>query len=148
MLFLDTLTVVCIGLLIGTEFAVSVFINPVLWKLEDRAQAKAIRLFAVKLGGAMPIWYSLSLVLMLIKTIVDRHDHGALLLVTACVIWAAVIVLTLIFLVPINNKMIKLVDSLSDEARRNHRKWDALHRFRIAALVVSMICFLVGGREL
>lgn len=36
MLLLNTLTTVCIGLLIGTEFAVSAFINPVLWKLEER----------------------------------------------------------------------------------------------------------------
>jgi uncharacterized membrane protein len=87
----------------------------------------------------------LSLVLLLIKTIIARHDHGAPLLITASVMWAAIIALTLLFLVPIHNKMIRLLDSLSDEARRKHKKWDALHRFRIAALVVSMICFVIGG---
>jgi len=46
MIVLDIVTAVCIGLLIGTEFAVSVFINPILRKLDDRAQAHAIRLFA------------------------------------------------------------------------------------------------------
>lgn len=146
MLVLDTLTTVCIGLLIGTEFAVSVFINPVLWKLEDRAQAKAIGLFAVKLGTAMPFWYSLSLVFLLIETIVRRHAASSLLLINASAIWAAVIVLTLLFLVPINNRMIGLEDSLPDEARRNHKKWDTLHRWRIVALAASMVCFLIGVR--
>src|SRR6185437_9691670 len=68
--FLYIATTVCIGLLIGTEFAVSVFINPVLRKLDDRTQAKAVSLFAARLGRAMPFWYGLSLLLLLIEAIV------------------------------------------------------------------------------
>lgn len=49
---LDIVTTVCIGLLIGSEFAVSVFINPILRKLDDLAQANAIHLFARRLGIA------------------------------------------------------------------------------------------------
>ena len=33
----DILTITSLGLLVGTEFAVSAFVNPVVWKLEDRA---------------------------------------------------------------------------------------------------------------
>jgi hypothetical protein len=33
----DILTIASSGLLVGTEFAVSAFVNPVVWKLEDRA---------------------------------------------------------------------------------------------------------------
>jgi hypothetical protein len=54
MLALNVVTTLCIGLLIGTEFAVSAFINPILRKLDSRAQASAIRLFAKRLGTAMP----------------------------------------------------------------------------------------------
>ncbi len=46
MLILNVVTVLCVGLLIGTEFAVSAFINPILRKLDDGAQAQAISLFA------------------------------------------------------------------------------------------------------
>ena len=46
----DILTITSLGLLVGTEFAVSAFVNPVVWKLEDRAQAAAIALFAARLG--------------------------------------------------------------------------------------------------
>jgi uncharacterized membrane protein len=146
LIFLDTITTVCIGLLIGTEFAVSVFINPVLWKLEAGAQAQAISLFARKLGAAMPVWYAISFLLLLIETFIRRHGPGSPLLINASAIWAAVIVLTLLFLVPINNRLTRLADSLPDEARRSHKKWDRLHRLRIVALAVSMICFLVGRR--
>jgi uncharacterized membrane protein len=145
MLLLNILTTVSIGLLIGTEFAVSAFINPVLWKLEERAQARAISLFAAKLGTVMPFWYALNLVLLLVETVVHGHGPGKPLLVTASVIWAAVIALTVWFLVPINKRMTRLADSIPEEARRSHKRWDTLHRLRIVALIVAMICFLVGG---
>ena len=49
-LFLNIVTAVSIGMLVGTEFAVSAFINPILRKLDDQLQAQAIRLFAKNEG--------------------------------------------------------------------------------------------------
>lgn len=80
MTFFNIATVVCIGLLVGTEFAVSAFINPVLAKLDDRSQAEAIRMFARKLGKAMPFWYGLSLVLLLLEGVFRRHVSGVSML--------------------------------------------------------------------
>ena len=40
--YFDILTILCVGLMIGNEFAVSVFVNPVVWQLEGHAQAKAL----------------------------------------------------------------------------------------------------------
>src|SRR5258708_344652 len=53
---LDVVTTVCIGLLIGTEFAVAVFINPILRMLGPRDELRAIGLLAANLGAAMPVW--------------------------------------------------------------------------------------------
>src|ERR1700710_698156 len=107
MLFLDIAMIVCIGLLVGTEFAVSVFVNPVLWRMEEKAQAAAIRMFAIRLGKSMPFWYAASLLLLLAEAVLRHHAPGSSLLITACAIWAVVIVLTLAFLVPINNRMMQ-----------------------------------------
>jgi uncharacterized membrane protein len=146
--FLDIVTTVCIGLLIGTEFAVSVFINPVLWKLEDRAQAAAIRLFAARLGTAMPFWYAVSLLLLGLEAMLRHHEPGFALLILASVIWAVVILVTVLFLVPINNRMARLdSDSFPEEARREHKKWDTLHRLRVAALVIALVCFLLASHR-
>ncbi|HEX4005704.1 MAG TPA: DUF1772 domain-containing protein [Acidobacteriaceae bacterium] len=142
---LNLATAVCVGLMVGVEFAVSVFVNPVIWKLDDRAQVRAIRLFAARLGTAMPFWYVLSLLLLLAEAIVLRHTPGVVLIEIAGGIWIAVIVLTLLFLVPINNRMIRMEpDAFSDKDRRDHRKWDGLHRLRIAALIAAMICLFVA----
>jgi uncharacterized membrane protein len=144
MSYLDIVAILCIGLLVGTELAVSVFINPVVWQLDERAQANAIRLFAVRLGKAMPFWYALSLIFLIIEAIVHRRQAGLSLLIAACVIWTTVILLTLLFLVPINNRMMRLSTTSFPEAeRQEHRKWDTRHRLRIAALSAAFLCFLI-----
>jgi uncharacterized membrane protein len=146
MVFLDVATTVCVGLLIGTEFSVSAFVNPVVWKLDEGAQSQAIAMFARLLGTVMPFWYGLSLLLLLAETAIRWHQAGVLLS-AASGIWVAVIVLTLLFLVPINNRMMDLdPDSFSNAARGEHRKWDAMHRARVLALSVAMVCFLIAVR--
>ncbi len=143
---LGVVTTVCIGWLIGTELAVWVFVNPVLRKLEEAAQAKAVSLFAARLGRAMPFWYGLSLLLLIAEAVAWHRGPSGSLLVIACVIWAAVILLTVLFLVPINNRMMKLgSEPFTQEAQRQHRRWDMLHRWRVVALCVAMVCFLLGS---
>lgn len=147
MIFLDIATVVCVGLMIGTEFTVSAFINPILWQLEERAQAQAIGISARKLGRAMPFWYVASLLLMAVEAIARYRQPGEWLLGGAIAIWVAVIVLTLLFLVPVANRLARLSgDTFSAEARREQRHWDTMHRMRVAALVLAMICLLAGLR--
>jgi small-conductance mechanosensitive channel len=142
---LNVATILCIGLLIGAELAMSVFVNPILWKLDVAPQAGAIRLFARRLGAAMPVWYIASLLFLLSETITHRHESLVVMLGVATAIWVAAIVLSLLFLVPINNRMARMdADELTETARRQHRKWDGLHRVRVSLLAVAMIFFLAG----
>jgi uncharacterized membrane protein len=144
---LDIVTTLCIGLMIGTEFAVSVFINPILGKLEQSAEAQATRLFALKLGAIMPFWYGLSLLLLVAEMVVRRHQPGVTLLGAASAIWVGVIVFTVLLLVPINNRIAKMdSDGFTERLRREHRRWNSLHRWRVLALGTAMICLLIGMR--
>jgi uncharacterized membrane protein len=145
---LDIVTIICIGLMIGTEFAVSVFVNPILGQLDDTAEAHAMRLFARKLGAVMPFWYGLSLLLLLAETFMRRQQPGVALLGAASTIWAAVIVLTIVLLVPINTRIANMSSAVFTEAlRREHTKWGTLHRWRVLALGSAMICLLIGIRR-
>jgi hypothetical protein len=54
MAVLDLLTLLCLGLMLGNELAVSLCFNPALWKLKPSAQAKAASLLARSLGRAWP----------------------------------------------------------------------------------------------
>jgi len=145
MIYLDILTAVCIGLLIGTEFTVSAFINPILHRLDTGTRMKTISYFAKRLGTAMPFWYSLSLLLLIGEAVLRRNSNSESLLTTAGALWFAVIVLTLIFLVPINNRMMRLdANSPSESSLREHKRWELLHRGRVVALAASMVCFLLA----
>jgi uncharacterized membrane protein len=145
MLVLDLVIIVCIGLLVGTEFSVSVFINPILSRLDESAQAAATRMFAIRLGKSMPFWYAASLLLLLAETFLRRHEPGLSLLIVASTIWAVVIILTILFLVPINNRMMQLdAGAFPEQAMRAHDRWDTLHRIRVLALMTSMVCFLLA----
>ncbi len=142
---LNSATILCIGLLTGAELAVSAFVNPVLWKLDPAAQAGAIRLFARRLGAAMPVWYIASLLLLVSETIVHRHESALLQLGVATVLWVSSIALSLLFLVPINNRLACMNTSeWTETAKQEHRKWDTLHRLRIVTLAIAMILLLAG----
>lgn len=142
---LQIATVLSIGLMVGVELSVWLFINPVLWRLEEPARSEAVRLFARRLGTAMPFWYGLNFLLLIAESILLRHQPGAALLYAAAGIWAAVIVLTLIFLVPLNNRLAR-EDSGQPavQAHREHRRWDSRHRARVIALGAAMVLFLAA----
>jgi hypothetical protein len=133
---LDIITILCIGLMVGTELTVSLFINPIIWQLDEPAQAKAFSLFGRYLGKAMPIWYILSLVLLIAEAYLRRHQPALTPLLTAIIIWIAVILYTVTTLVPINNRIV----ALSTRWRSEHKRWDTLHRWRILFLTIAMIC--------
>ena len=57
----------------------------------------------------------------MLEAVFRRHDSGVSMLIVSAGIWAAVIVLTLMFLVPINNRMARIdARSWSEEARQQH----------------------------
>jgi uncharacterized membrane protein len=142
--FLDVFTIVCTGLMIGNELAISLFVNPVVWQLEDRSQAKALSLFAGTLGKVMPFWYALCLVLMMVETYLRRHQPSLTPLLVAVAIWIATIVFTVTTLVPINNRIAHLAGALPEGWREEHKRWERYHRWRILLLTVAMVCLVWG----
>ena len=142
---LDVVTILSVAFMIGTEIAVSVFINPVLGQLDAKAETAATRLFAQRLGKAMPFWYVLGLALLIVEASTRRHDAGIAWLVLASSLFALVIVLTLIFLVPINNRIAAAREEVfPDSLKAEHNTWDLLHRGRVLMLIVAMVLFLLG----
>lgn len=142
---LSAVAVLSIGLMIGVEFAVWVFINPILRQLADEPRAQAIVLFARRLGTAMPFWYGANLLLLGAEWMLIRHAPGAPLLATAAGLWVLVIVLTLIFLVPINNRMAREESHASaEQAHAEHSRWDSMHRARVITLCAAMVLFLAA----
>jgi uncharacterized membrane protein len=141
----DVLTIVCTGLMIGNELAVSLFVNPAVWQLEESAQAQALSLLARSLGKAMPFWYAACLVLLIVEAYLHRQGSTLPLIVAAIAIWIAVIIYTVVALVPINKRIALLpAGSLPVRWRQDHERWDKLHRLRIL-LLTAALSFLAYG---
>jgi uncharacterized membrane protein len=136
---LDTITIVIAGLMVGTEFAISAFVNPAVWRLESGPQAQGLSLLARSLGRAMPIWYTSCLALIALESFLHRRQTAFVPLLMATLIWAGVIVFTLAMLVPINNRIASLSTAPpAFDWKRDHKRWDALHRLRIALLALAL----------
>ncbi|MFC5861989.1 anthrone oxygenase family protein [Acidicapsa dinghuensis] len=145
MLILDIATIVSVGMMTGVEFAVSAFVNPVVLTMEDGAQAFATRAFARLLGRMMPFWYVGNMLLLAGEAVMRHGQSGSAFLYAACGVWAAVIALTLMFLVPINNRIAAMPDGAFARAMKaEHHVWDLRHRVRIAALMVATVLLLVA----
>ena len=142
--FFRIITIISVGLMIGAELAVWAFINPILWRLEEPARMRAVGYFAKRLGTVMPFWYGLNLLLLITEAFLSRGHTGASLIGLAAGIWAAVIVLTVMFLVPINNRLARGTQPSLELAHREHERWHAMHRARVLALEAAMVLFLLA----
>ena len=144
MIFLDVLTIVSIGLLIGTELSVSVFVNPILERLDAHTRMLVTSYFGKRLGAAMPPWYIFSALLLIAETAIRYHSNGKLLLITASAFWLIAIAISVAVLVPLNKRIVQLDSGSAQSSFAEHRTWDVIHRGRVAVLAISMICFLLA----
>src|ERR1700730_12330247 len=96
---LNVATILCIGLMIGAEFAVSVFVGPVLYKRHLAAMGQSILLFGRLLGSVMPVWYIANLLLLLSETIIHLHNSLIVWLRVSVAFWGVAIALSLLSLV-------------------------------------------------
>ena len=141
MIFFNLFTILCLGLLIGNELTVSLFINPVMLQLDPSPRTQAISLFARLLGKVMPFWYALCLLLLLTETVIYRHETVFRFLIVASGLWAAVIVFSVTTLVPINHRIAALPPEASLSSwQKEHHHWEILHRWRIGLLTFAFSC--------
>jgi uncharacterized membrane protein len=128
-------TIIIVLPLIGVEFSVSAFVNPSARRLEPEPQLKILSYFASVLGKVMPFWYSACLLLLGIEAWLHWHTPDFGILLTASVVWVLASVASIIFLVPLNNRV---AEGVADW-QRIHRIWDKRHRVRVAVLVIAAV---------
>jgi uncharacterized membrane protein len=142
---LEIVTTICIGVLVGVEFALVVFINPIVWKLESFSQAVAIRVLAARMGKLMPFWYLLSFGLLIAEGVRRHGTPGYGLALAAIVIWLVSLLLTLFMLAPVNIRLALVnADTFADGVKLEHLKWDQFYRVHLLVVLGALICFLVA----
>jgi len=143
----DVITATVAATMAGNEFAVAAFVHPQFHRLSEDSHAKLASPLARILGKWMPLWYALALVLMLGAVYQHRPATSTpgLLITLAATLWALTIVFTIIMLVPINNRIAAMnVDRPYSGWQLDRKRWDRLHRIRVALLALAVILLLTG----
>lgn len=134
--------VLALGTLVGVEFGVAAFMNPILERLPDDDYRQARAAGSKMLGTAMPFWYITAAALLVGVAVLGRSP----LVVAAVVVMAAIMVLTLTTLVPINNRVAAWAGAGAAQVpeRELARRWDRLHWLRVALLFVAFVLLVLG----
>jgi hypothetical protein len=130
-----------VGPLVGVEFGVAAFTNPIVAKLPDAAYRQVRGGGSRLLGAVMPFWYIGALLLLIAEAVLSRNA----LVVGAAALMAAAVLLSVTTLVPINNRIARSqpdADVLRDLAAR----WDRLHWLRVALLAALFLLFAISAR--
>ncbi|AWT41037.1 MULTISPECIES: DUF1772 domain-containing protein [Streptomyces] len=135
---LEVATTVIVGLMVGVEFSVAFIMNRILDALpEDSAQlghAHGGRM----LGALMPFWYIGSLVLSAIWAVAGWHHQGAGLVVTAAALLIVSVVMSILLLVPINNRnKTWTTDNRPADWKEQLNRWQRYHYVRVAVIVAA-----------
>lgn len=132
---LNMATVSLVVTLLGVEFSISAFVNPAAWQLESEPQLKMLSRCALLAGRVMPIWYSACATMLGFQTWLHWQGSGRGFLLAADATWVLISLVSVFFLVPLNNRVARG----AADWQRIHRSWDKVHRVRIAAVALVAI---------
>ena len=141
------LTLLSAALMVGNEFTVGAFINPAFGRLPEQPQAYAARETARVFGRVMPFWMPANLLLniLLVFPFGDRASASWWFYLAAAGLFAIVIVFSLVFPVPLNNRIAAWnPEDLPDDWRELRRRWDKFHYVRIVLLVCALASLIWG----
>ncbi|SMF84446.1 DUF1772 domain-containing protein [Streptomyces sp. Amel2xC10] len=135
---LEVFTTVAVGVMVGVEFSVAFFVNPILNGLPDDNGLRGRVLGARLLGAVMPFWYIGSLVLAAVWAVTGRNHDGAGLVVTAAALLIVSVVMSIVLLVPINDRVKTwTADGLPADWKQQMNRWDRFHYVRVAVLIAA-----------
>jgi uncharacterized membrane protein len=124
--------------MVGVEFSVAFVINPILNGLPEDSGVLGRAHGGRMLGALMPFWYIGSLVLSAIWAVAGWHHHGAGLVVTAAGLLIVSVVMSMLLLVPINNRNKTWTpDNRPADWKQQLRRWDRYHYVRVAVIIAA-----------
>ncbi|MCD2197228.1 DUF1772 domain-containing protein [Actinomycetospora endophytica] len=142
---LGVVTVVAVGLLVGVELAVAVFVNPMFDRLPGDAGLAARSDGARVLGRVMPFWYVGSVVLGVAWLVLAWGGPVTVPVVVAMALLVVAVIASVTLLVPINDRVKTWsAGNAPTDWRAQVGRWDRLHYGRVALLVAAFALVAVG----
>ncbi|MEU3983367.1 DUF1772 domain-containing protein [Streptomyces sp. NPDC026672] len=135
---LEIVTTVVVGVMVGVEFSVAFFVNPILNALPGDNALRGRTHGARLLGAVMPFWYVASLVLAAVWAVAGRHHPGTGLVVTAAALLILSVIMSILLLVPINNRgRTWTTENLPADWKEQMNRWDRYHYVRVAVVIAA-----------
>jgi uncharacterized membrane protein len=143
---LAVITATVTGVMVGVEFAVAVFVNPILLRLSAGPALQARAASGRVLGRVMPFWYCGALLLTAGLAAAKWGGPAGAAAVAAAALLAVSVVMSITLLVPINNRSVAwTADDHPANWREQHQRWDRLHYARVAVIVAAFVLTLVAA---
>ncbi|TDV41406.1 anthrone oxygenase family protein [Actinophytocola oryzae] len=143
---LAVITATVVGVMVGVEFAVAVFVNPMLLRLSAGPSLEARADGARVLGRVMPFWYVGSLLLTAWLAALSWGSPAGVAAVVAAVLLVVSVVMSVTLLVPIANRAATwTADDHPADWRDQQQRWDRLHYARVVIIVAAFVLTLVAG---
>ncbi|MGW7330795.1 anthrone oxygenase family protein [Streptomyces sp. NPDC054840] len=135
---LEVFTTVIVGVMVGVEFAVAFVINPILNALPGDSGQLGRAHGGRMLGAVMPVWYITSLVLVALWAVAGWHRHGTGLVVTAGALLILSVIMSVLLLVPINNRSKTWTpENRPEDWKEQANRWDRFHYVRVAVIIAA-----------
>ena len=141
----SAIIVVVVGTMVGVEFAVAVFVEPIFNRLPLEAGIAARSDGARVLGRVMPFWYVASLILVVGWSLFTWGQPPSTPTLISAILLAVSVVLSILFLVPINSRIRRWsAGEVPDDWREQMRRWNRLHYLRVAILIAALVLAAVA----
>ncbi|MFJ1568623.1 anthrone oxygenase family protein [Streptomyces erythrochromogenes] len=135
---LEVFTIVVVGVMVGVEFSVAFVINRILNALPEDSGQLGRSHGGRMLGAVMPVWYIASLVLVAVWAVAGWHRPGAGLVVTAGALLILSVVMSLLLLVPINDRgKTWTPENRPADWKEQMNRWERYHYVRVAVIIAA-----------
>ncbi|GIE77366.1 membrane protein [Actinoplanes philippinensis] len=135
---LQVITIVVVGVMVGVEFAVAFVLNRILDALPDDSGQLGRAHGGRMLGAVMPFWYVGSLALVTLWAVTGWHGPGTGLVVTAGALLVVSVVMSVLLLVPINNRgKTWTPETRPADWKQQLNRWDRYHYVRVAVIIAA-----------
>ena len=143
---LVVVTLVVAGVMVGVEFAVAVFVNPMVNSLPSDSCLAANRWGGRVLGKVMPVWYITSTVLGAAWAVLTWGQPQALPVILGVGLLLVSVVLSIVVLVPINSRQVRwATEGVPEDWRSQLNRWNRFHYVRVAVIVAAFALFAVAA---
>ncbi|MET9396207.1 DUF1772 domain-containing protein [Kitasatospora sp. NPDC002965] len=135
---LKVVTIVVVGVMVGVEFSVAFVVNRILGALPEESYQLGRAHGGRMLGALMPVWYFTSLALSAVWAVAGWHRPGVGLVVTAAALLVISVLMSVLLLVPINNRSKTWTpENRPADWREQSDRWDRFHYARVAVIVAA-----------